>query len=173
MATPISLLFLFLPIFFSSPVSSALLHKHSSAPGITILSYRAQNDSSIKATIRSIANCRSKTVDLSKFLEKLRKSDGKKYEIMALEDCHSLLMDSKEEMGDSLKELKQYKKDKNMVHVENVQTWLSAALTNIDTCSDGVEEGASEGLKKAIGSRISDVANLMSGSLELVNQLRG
>lgn len=54
----------------------------------------------------------------------------------------------------------------------NIQTWVSAALTEEDKCLDGFEESAIDGdIKALIRSNIVRVGQLTSNALSLVNRL--
>lgn len=56
--------------------------------------------------------------------------------------------------------------------VSNAQTWMSAALTNEETCTDGMEEVEAEGRVKAdVVSRVGRAKQYTSNSLALVNSL--
>ncbi|XP_031378638.1 21 kDa protein-like [Punica granatum] len=55
----------------------------------------------------------------------------------------------------------------------NIQTRVSAALTDEDTCMDGIEGRAFNGeVKRTIKSRIVRVAQLTSNALALINRLQ-
>ncbi|XP_072973534.1 21 kDa protein-like [Typha angustifolia] len=56
--------------------------------------------------------------------------------------------------------------------VANAQTWLSAALTNEDTCADGFEGVAGNGeVKGEVCARVRKVKQFTSNALALVNSL--
>lgn len=55
-------------------------------------------------------------------------------------------------------------------HMSNVQTWVSAALTNENTCVDGFSGHLMDGkMKSAIRMRVTNVAQVTSNALALVN----
>ncbi|KAG6399043.1 hypothetical protein SASPL_140517 [Salvia splendens] len=54
--------------------------------------------------------------------------------------------------------------------MSNVQTWMSAALTNEDTCTDGFEGVADAALKADVCGRAVDVKEVTSNALALVNR---
>lgn len=54
----------------------------------------------------------------------------------------------------------------------NAQTWVSAALTNEDTCLDGFKEVDGE-VKSDVKKRISKVARVTSNALCFINRLDG
>lgn len=113
----------------------------------------------------------SETSKLAKFIQKLQKKYRDGYDASALNDCKELIQDSRSLMKDSVKALKKYKKDGKESHVGDAQKWLSAALTYVDTCYDGIKEGSNKELKDAVGKKIEAVEELMSVSLERVNDL--
>ncbi|KAG5249207.1 hypothetical protein IMY05_003G0079000 [Salix suchowensis] len=56
-------------------------------------------------------------------------------------------------------------------HMSNVQTWVSAALTDESTCLDGFAGHLMDGnVKAAIKRRITNVAQVTSNALALVNR---
>ncbi|XP_021898781.1 putative pectinesterase/pectinesterase inhibitor 22 isoform X2 [Carica papaya] len=62
-------------------------------------------------------------------------------EQLAIEDCKELLDFSVSELAWSLTEMKKIRAgDKNVHYEGNLKTWLSAALSNQDTCLEGFEE---------------------------------
>ncbi|KAJ8447687.1 hypothetical protein Cgig2_031741 [Carnegiea gigantea] len=81
----------------------------------------------------------------------------------ALRDCRSTFSDAVSQMRDSLRQMRQLglgpagsgsageEEELIRFQLSNVQTWMSAALTNEDTCSDGfddVEDGPLKEEKK-------------------------
>lgn len=95
-------------------------------------------------------------------------------EAAAMRDCV-------ENMGDSIGELRRAmaqmarltpgSKDIRL-KIDDVQTWVSAALTEEDTCMDGFAGKAMDGQAKAdVRGRIKEVAQLTSNALALVNAL--
>ncbi len=53
--------------------------------------------------------------------------------------------------------------------MSNVQTWMSAALTDEDTCTDGFEDVADGPLKTDVCDRVGKVHKFTSNALALVN----
>ncbi|CAM0909828.1 unnamed protein product [Alopecurus aequalis] len=56
-------------------------------------------------------------------------------------------------------------------HLSNVQTWCSAALTDENTCLDGLSRGVDARTRAAIRSKVVDVAQVTSNALALVNRV--
>ncbi|EOY22921.1 Uncharacterized protein TCM_014948 [Theobroma cacao] len=56
--------------------------------------------------------------------------------------------------------------------MRNIQTWVSAALINEDTCMDGIGGKAmNDKIKDTIWSNIARVAQLTSNALAFINEL--
>ncbi|KAL6873613.1 hypothetical protein ACP4OV_013695 [Aristida adscensionis] len=56
-------------------------------------------------------------------------------------------------------------------HLSNVQTWCSAALTDENTCLDGLAHGVDAATRAAIRGKVVDVAQVTSNALALVNRV--
>ncbi|KAG7015654.1 hypothetical protein SDJN02_23291, partial [Cucurbita argyrosperma subsp. argyrosperma] len=87
------------------------------------------------------------------------------------------LSDCIEEFGDSVEELKMAVEalkgnDKTRLDTEDIQTWVSAALTDDNTCMDGFARDTMNGsVKESVKAMVVDVAQLTSIALSLVRQL--
>ncbi|KAJ4710025.1 21 kDa protein [Melia azedarach] len=91
----------------------------------------------------------------------------------ALHDCFSNFGDAADEIYGSLKQMRQLRsssKSSFMFQMSNVQTWMSAALTDEDTCTDGLQDVADGPMKKDICERVERVKKLTSNALALVNR---
>ncbi|XP_050223586.1 21 kDa protein-like [Mercurialis annua] len=109
------------------------------------------------------------------FVYKLTKFKGlKPREIAALKDCSEEIDDTVDRLGKSLKELKSlgHAKGKDFQwHMSNIETWVSAALTDENTCTDGFGGKALNGkMKSSIRGRIVNVAHVTSNALSLINK---
>lgn len=97
---------------------------------------------------------------------------GREYQ--AVRDCIDNMGDSVDRLSRSASELGQMGRAGGRDfawHVSNVQTWVSGALTDESTCMDGFAERGMEGqAKAAIRSRITNVAQVTSNALALVNR---
>ncbi|WCJ26006.1 Plant invertase/pectin methylesterase inhibitor superfamily protein [Euphorbia peplus] len=91
----------------------------------------------------------------------------------AVADCVEVVGDSVFELQRSIGEISQDIKDPNFYQVmEDVQTWVSAALTDDDTCMDGFggEKAMKNGkVKSLIRRHILKISHLTSNALALVN----
>uniref|UniRef100_A0A1J3DJC6 21 kDa protein n=1 Tax=Noccaea caerulescens TaxID=107243 RepID=A0A1J3DJC6_NOCCA len=93
----------------------------------------------------------------------------------AVHDCVSNVGDAVEQMRGSLRQLREMNHRRPgapafRFQMSNVQTWMSAALTDEETCTDGITEEMEEGdTKTAICERVTDVKKFTSNALALVN----
>jgi pectinesterase inhibitor-like protein len=55
--------------------------------------------------------------------------------------------------------------------LSNVQTWVSAALTDANTCLDSISHDAGPTVRAAVRKRVVYVAQVTSNALALVNRL--
>ena len=109
------------------------------------------------------------------FVSKAKKFEGlKKREYEAIKDCIEEMSDSVDRLSKSVQELKhmgQAKGQDFLWHVSNVETWVSAALTDENTCVDGFAGQGMDGkVKASIRGRVINVAQVTSNALSLVNQ---
>ncbi|OMO98100.1 Pectinesterase inhibitor [Corchorus olitorius] len=109
------------------------------------------------------------------FVAKMKKFKGlKKREYEAIKDCIEEMGDSVDRLSKSVQELKRMggAKGQDFIwHLSNVDTWVSAALTDENTCLDGFAGRALDGkIKSSIRARILNVAQVTSNALSLVNQ---
>ncbi|CAJ1932522.1 unnamed protein product [Sphenostylis stenocarpa] len=91
----------------------------------------------------------------------------------AVHDCIANLEDAVDEIRGSLKQMRRLRPEDNSgavrFGVSNVLTWMSAALTDEETCTDGFE-GVEEGpMKKSVCDRVTRVKKFTSNALALVN----
>ncbi|XP_010515073.1 PREDICTED: pectinesterase 3-like [Camelina sativa] len=93
----------------------------------------------------------------------------------AVGDCVKLYTDALSQINESMSEIeKETKKGGNLLTKEvvgDVKTWISAAMTDGETCSDGIEE-----MGTVVGNEIKkemEMANqMMSISLAIVSQMK-
>nr|XP_043631683.1 pectinesterase inhibitor 7-like [Erigeron canadensis] len=89
----------------------------------------------------------------------------------AIADCLENMSDSVDEMKKSMVALKGLDGPDFMEKMGNVKTWVSAAMTDEDTCMDGVEENFGNKMKETIRGYIVSVAELTSIALSLITNL--
>ncbi|KAL9375801.1 hypothetical protein Peur_032680 [Populus x canadensis] len=92
-----------------------------------------------------------------------------------------IIKDCIDEMGDSIDMLKQSLKalgslngsdDHIQFQISNIKTWMSAALTDETTCTDGIaERKISDEVMRNIRKTIVNIAMLTSNALALLNKL--
>lgn len=111
----------------------------------------------------------------SAIISTLAKSQGlNPREIAAMKDCVEVLSDSVDELRRSINELGHLRTSNFELTMSDVQTWVSAALTDESTCTDGFQEisSSTDGKVKAIvRGRIVQVSQLTSNALALINKL--
>ncbi|XP_023533850.1 pectinesterase inhibitor 9-like [Cucurbita pepo subsp. pepo] len=94
-------------------------------------------------------------------------------EYQALKDCIENMGDTVDRLRQSVKELRDLRRTAGgdlLWHLSNVQTWVSAALTDETTCLDGFASRRLDGqVKAAIRRKITLVAQVTSNALALVN----
>ncbi|PKA54186.1 21 kDa protein [Apostasia shenzhenica] len=93
----------------------------------------------------------------------------------AVRDCVETLADGVDRLRRSLKEmgrLGRYGSSNFSWHLSNVQTWVSAALTDDNTCLDSLSQDRSAAVVRLqIRRQIVHVARLTSNALALINRL--
>lgn len=88
----------------------------------------------------------------------------------AMADCIEVIGDSVDELQQSLGELGHISRSNISLTMSDVQTWVSAALTDEDTCMDGFAGNNMNGYAKTMArKRIIKVAHLTSNALALIN----
>ena len=117
----------------------------------------------------------SKAQSTRTFVYKLTQFKGlKPREVAAIKDCLEEVDDTVDRIGKSIKELKSMGKGSRQEvewHLSNIETWVSAALTDENTCVDGFAGKALNGkIKSSIKARIVNVAQVTSNALALINK---
>ncbi|KAI3808770.1 hypothetical protein L1987_24731 [Smallanthus sonchifolius] len=84
----------------------------------------------------------------------------------AYEDCLELLEDSVDQLSRSLFSVAPSVGER-VGSSEDVMTWLSAALTNQDTCTDGLLEVGNGYVKEQMDGKLKDLSELVSNSLAI------
>ncbi|CAN8291836.1 unnamed protein product [Cochlearia groenlandica] len=93
-------------------------------------------------------------------------------------DCFENLKDAVDEMRDSMKQMREIVSSTGSVgpsfrfQMSNVQTWLSAALTEEETCTDGFKDVRDDEANKKdeVCARVDEVKKFTSNALALVNR---
>ncbi|KVH88376.1 21 kDa protein-like [Cynara cardunculus var. scolymus] len=114
------------------------------------------------------------------YLQKLTRSNGlNPRQQSAVGDCLEEVSDSLDRVRNSIKELKNVDRVKGkgtheeyVMHMSNVQTWVSSALTDENTCMDGFSDQDMEGrIRSSIRTHITYVARVTSNALALINHI--
>nr|XP_043631684.1 21 kDa protein-like [Erigeron canadensis] len=116
---------------------------------------------------------RSSNATLAK-ISQLSKTKGiTKWEAAVLKDCIGDIKDSMDEIKDTLKVMSGISKsnDKRFM-ISNAQTWISAAITDENSCLDGFSDRKMNPVvKKKIRNSIVSLARVCSNALYLINHL--
>ncbi|QCD89015.1 21 kDa protein-like [Vigna unguiculata] len=104
-------------------------------------------------------------------------------EAAAMKDCVEVLNDSVDELRRSIDGMSHLRSSNFEMTMSDVQTWVSAALTDENTCTDGFQEiaaaatttatvgGGGSNTKTRVRGLVVQVAQLTSNALALINQL--
>ncbi|XP_022738083.1 pectinesterase inhibitor 10-like [Durio zibethinus] len=88
----------------------------------------------------------------------------------AMADCIEVIGDSVDELQQSIGELGHISRSNFSLTMSDVQTWVSAALTDEDTCMEGFAGNATNGYAKTmVRKRIVRIAHLTSNALALIS----
>ncbi|KAH9305518.1 hypothetical protein KI387_009922 [Taxus chinensis] len=93
------------------------------------------------------------------------------YQKMALMDCLELMDETVDQLNSSNGELKKFDFKSLTDPAGDVRTWLSAALTNLDTCVDGMANTTSNDAKAQIESIVENLNQLTSNGLAIVKSI--
>ncbi|KAI3735406.1 hypothetical protein L6452_14902 [Arctium lappa] len=85
----------------------------------------------------------------------------------AYNDCVELLEDSVDQLSRSLTTVAPSSSSSGVGSTEDVMTWLSASLTNQDTCTDGLSEAEDGEVKKLMQEKLKDLSEIVSNSLAI------
>nr|XP_010934057.1 pectinesterase inhibitor 9 [Elaeis guineensis] len=92
----------------------------------------------------------------------------------AVQDCVETMQDSVDRLRQSVREMNRMGRAQSSRftwHLDNVQTWVSAALTDVNTCLDSLAQNGSGRVRTAIRNKVVEVSQLTSNALALVNRL--
>lgn len=119
-------------------------------------------------TALSVALSRAKTT--SALMVQLSKTHGlKPREVSAMQDCVEEMGESVEQMQRSLSEMSSFREADFRMMISDVQTWVSAALTDEDTCTEGFSEKMNGNVETAVRENIFKIVQLTSNALALIN----
>ncbi|XP_059292293.1 pectinesterase inhibitor 6-like [Lycium ferocissimum] len=113
----------------------------------------------------------SQAKGVTQSLLKLRKHNSSKGRgRLAILDCVECLQDALDNLHNSLGVLRKLSSQTFNDQMADVTTWLSAALTDEDTCLDGLEDKRRKQVKLLL-NRVTNVSYITSNALALVNKL--
>ncbi|KAJ4953288.1 hypothetical protein NE237_030120 [Protea cynaroides] len=121
----------------------------------------------------------SRAQKVSEYLTRVKSSQGgegsNKRQRVAVTDCVEQLSDSVDELRKTLTELRNLRgrSGKFRWHMSNAETWVSAALTNEDTCLDGFKKvnGIGKKVTSDVKRKMRNVSKVTSNALYLINRL--
>lgn len=116
----------------------------------------------------------AKAQSAKSFVAQLAKTKGlKPREYAALKDCLEEMGDTADRLSKSVRELKNTGRASGpdfIWHMSNVETWVSAALTDDNTCLDGFSGRVLNGkIKDSVRARVTNLVQVTSNALALVN----
>ncbi|OAY57573.1 pectinesterase inhibitor 4 [Manihot esculenta] len=129
------------------------------------------NDQTLCTTALNVSlQAASKTSSLAAALSKKRGLSHIEAEVV--QDCVYEMRDSIDELNQSLDALGSLEFNSSYVRfqISNVKTWVSAAITDEDTCVDEIDDDeVSSSVKQKIRKSILNVAMVTSNALALIN----
>ncbi|MBA0769264.1 hypothetical protein Gotri_018013 [Gossypium trilobum] len=113
---------------------------------------------------------RSYMLKVAKELESIKAK-----ECPALRDCLQQIDDSINQLSHSIRELRRFDLKAGMTddlfwHIDNVDTWISAALTDASNCVDELPGHRMSKMKATIKGKVMNVAQLTSNALALFHR---
>ncbi|KAB1204058.1 21 kDa protein [Morella rubra] len=104
--------------------------------------------------------------------KQLKQKGLTKLEGQVIEDCDSNIKDSIDELQQSLNAMKLLSGPDRAFQLDNIKTWVSAALTDDTTCTDEFDQEGQEvraTIKNTIRNMVSNIAQMTSNALALIN----
>ena len=120
----------------------------------------------LSISIKAAKNC-------SSTISKLSKNKGLTHsEVAIIKDCIENIKDSIDELKQSLNEMGHLGRSNVKAQIYDIKTWVSAALTDENTCTDGFDGvSVSKTVKNTIRKSILSVATPTSNALSLISIL--
>jgi len=147
---------------------------HASYPNVclrTLSSYAGSACKTPRDLARAAVNVSlSRTRRVSSYLAHISAGDSKRQR-EALSDCAEQISDSVDSLSMTLGELQHLQGGETFEwHMSNAQTWVSAALTNEDTCLDGFE-GIDGKVKSDVTRKVTNLGRVTSNALYMIKRL--
>ncbi|KAL6217224.1 hypothetical protein ACLB2K_010441 [Fragaria x ananassa] len=112
------------------------------------------------------------TKNVTRYLITLKKHNGMKGKFgVALSDCMECFDNAIDELHKSLGVLRKLSRTTFVTQMGDLNTWLSAALTDGNTCLDGFEEDRKGNQLKSLKNRVLRATHFTSNALALANKL--
>lgn len=148
---------------------------HASYPNVclrTLSSFGGQAKSPTDLALTAVTVSLSRARSVSGYLTQVGSvAGGSKRENGAVSDCIEQISESVDELSRTLSELKHLRSGTFRWQMSNAQTWVSAALTNEDTCLDGFDSVGGK-VKADIRRKMGNVAKVTSNALYLISRLQ-
>ncbi|XP_041006118.1 pectinesterase inhibitor 3 [Juglans microcarpa x Juglans regia] len=186
MARPFSILSTTLLLLFLSSSATErkaqddIVHSscvHASYPKLCLQTLSTCSDHACK-TPRDLAQAAvkvslSRARRLSSYLAQVPTTGANTRQQAALRDCAEQISDTVDDLSKTLSELKHLGRSGEAFQwqMSNAQTWVSAALTNEDTCLDGIPYVDDKKIKSDVRRKIKNVAKVTSNALYMINRL--
>jgi pectinesterase inhibitor-like protein len=134
-------------------------------------SLKAKQSDLVKAAVTvSLVNARNVSVWAAGLKARGAMMMMSKRESAALKDCIENFRDATYEISGSLVQLKHLNPNAFKFQMSNVETWMSAALTDQDSCLNGFQDlNASGKVTALLTGRVQNLRKLISNALALVN----
>ncbi|CAN6486421.1 unnamed protein product [Victoria cruziana] len=124
------------------------------------------------ALLESLAKARSTSAKVTRLRTMSKAGSASHRQISAIKDCVENVAESIDMLKQSLGEVEHLKRKSWGLEMNDLETWVSAALTDEDTCTEGFAGEAMNGLvKQDIRACIRSVAQLTCNALDLINRL--
>ncbi|KAI3772750.1 hypothetical protein L6452_03943 [Arctium lappa] len=147
--------------------------QHATFPKVclhTLSLYNSQATTPRELAQAAIKVSISRATKASDYLSTLQKEAANKREKGAVKDCAGQMSESVDELRKTLGELKELRRGTFRWQMSNAETWVSAALTNEDTCLDGFKEIDGR-VRSDVKRKVTNVAKVTSNALYLINRL--
>ncbi|KAK1558713.1 hypothetical protein Q3G72_005707 [Acer saccharum] len=110
---------------------------------------------------------------LLKVAKELKKIKAKEYQMV--QDCTEQINSGIDQLSQSIEELRRLNQeeafsDQSFWHISNVETWVSAALTDATTCVDQFPVRNMSKLKATIKGKVLNMVQVTSNALALFHQ---
>ncbi|KAE8665107.1 Plant invertase/pectin methylesterase inhibitor superfamily protein [Hibiscus syriacus] len=135
--------------------------------------YASRINTSPRLLVHTALNVTLKaSISTSRLMVKISRIHGLKPRVSAaMADCVEVSGDSVDELQQSKGELDRITSSNFALTISDIQTWVSAALTDEDTCIYGFSGKSMNGYAKTtVRKRIIKIAHLTSKALTLINK---